>query len=245
MPDFRIADTAPEHRKMRAAGPAAIGLWAMAGAYAMSPTQMTDGWVPLYWVQTWPAGKRLATVLVGVGLWQEADRDGIPGYQFHEWDERQRLASSVEDEKRKARERMQAIRSGSVRANKMRTSHRTTSERSPNVHDSLTLTPGGSVGGVSPVGRYAGTRDIETPLEIRPAERCPKHVGDPDPPNCGKCADQRRAVEKWDQQRNLAERMVIRACGLCDGDGYRLVPGRRIPMTPYVRCDHTREQALT
>jgi hypothetical protein len=29
-----------------------------------------------------------------------------------------------------------------------------------------------------------------------------------------------------------------RACRLCDGDGWRLVPGRRIIATPYQACDH-------
>lgn len=251
MPDFRVADTASEHPKLRAAGLLAAGLWSMAGSWSMNPAHMTDGWVPDYWVLGWPQGKKSAAKLVEVGLWIPKERGGQQGWQFHDWFDINRSAATVEDERRKARERMTRVRSGSVRANGSRTLVRTSGERSSegaaNVHDSLTQspTPSVQVGGVSPVGRYTRAREEETPLEIRPAERCPKHVGDPDPPNCGKCADQRKVVEKWDQQRHLDERLAIRACGLCDGDGYRLVPGRRIPMTPYVRCDHTREQALT
>jgi hypothetical protein len=29
-----------------------------------------------------------------------------------------------------------------------------------------------------------------------------------------------------------------RACRLCDADGWRLVPGRRLIATPYEPCDH-------
>lgn len=28
------------------------------------------------------------------------------------------------------------------------------------------------------------------------------------------------------------------ACRYCDADGWRLAPGRRLPITPYVACDH-------
>lgn len=133
MPDFRVADTAPEHPKMRAAGPAAIGLWAMAGAYSMNPSHLTDGWVPEHWVKTWPSGLKLATTLVKVGLWSRADRDGIAGYRFHDWMDTQRSASSIEDDKRKARDRMARARSKNVRPNKVRTSAATEAERSDEV----------------------------------------------------------------------------------------------------------------
>lgn len=99
MPDFRIADTAAEHAKMRAAGPAAVGLWAMAGAYAMNPAHLTDGWVPAYWVISWPSGKKLASTLVKVGLWREEARDGMQGWLFHDWTDIQRSADEIAAEK--------------------------------------------------------------------------------------------------------------------------------------------------
>lgn len=251
MPDFRIAETAPEHRKLRAAGPAAIGLWAMAGAYAMGSTQMTDGWVPAYWVATWPSGKRLAGTLVKVGLWKEEQRDGLPGWQFHDWDRIQRLASEVEQEKRKARERMQAVRkrpstavsSRDVRPNTNGTSDRTQPERAENVHDSLSLSL--SLGGTTG-GEVTTTRARENP----PPPRCPQHenaTGDPGP--CRACGDARRASEAWDgdaDRREAARRSAearevadlraraIAGCDLCDERGYR---GRTL-------CDHDPE-ALT
>lgn len=111
MPDFRVADTAPEHRKLRTAGLAAAGLWALAGAYAMR--ELTDGWVPEYWVTTWPAGKRQASTLVSVGLWRREKRDGLPGYSFHDWTGYQRPADKIHEDRRKGRERAAKSRHGS------------------------------------------------------------------------------------------------------------------------------------
>jgi hypothetical protein len=245
LPDFRIAETAPEHRKLRAAGPAAIGLWAMAGAYAMGSTQMTDGWVPAYWVATWPSGKRLAGTLVKVGLWQPEERDGLPGWQFHDWAQIQRLASEVEQEKRKARERMQAVRkrpatavsSRNVRPNTNGTYDRTQPERAENVHDSLSLSL--SLGGTTG-GGVTTTRARENP----PPPRCPQHVNaDGDPGPCRACGDARQAREAWDadaDRREAARRSAeareaaevraraIAACDRCDDRGYR---GKTL-------CDH-------
>lgn len=249
MPDFRIAETAPEHRKLRAAGPAAIGLWAMAGAYAMGTTQMTDGWVPAYWVAGWPSGKRLAGVLVKVGLWKPAERDGIPGWKFHDWDQIQRSAASVEDEKRKARERMATIRKGpstsvrsrDVRANTNGTHDRTPPERSTNVHDSLSLSLGLSKG-----GEVTTTHAREN---SPPPPKCPTHIdhlGDPGP--CRDCGAARRAWETWEagaeQRASLAHTAEVRraadlrsvavaACDMCDERGYI---GRQL-------CDHDPQSA--
>lgn len=115
MPDFRVADTAPEHPKLRAAGLAAVGLWATAGAYAMR--ELTDGWVPEYWVLTWPSGKANANKLITVGLWRKETRKGIAGFGFHDWAEYQRPAEKIHEERRKGRERAQRSRERSgVRA---------------------------------------------------------------------------------------------------------------------------------
>lgn len=97
MPDFRIADTAPEHRKLRSAGLAAAGLWALAGAYAMR--ELTDGWVPDYWVQTWPNGKKSGAALVAAGLWKIEERGGLPGYRFHDWLDYQRSEQQFASER--------------------------------------------------------------------------------------------------------------------------------------------------
>lgn len=255
MPDFRVHDSAPSHRKMRAAGLAALGLWAMGGAQAM--TGMTDGWVPGWFVRSWgPNGTRLARRLCEVGLWINEPRDGEDGYTFHDWADYQRLAADIESARQKARDRMAALRGGgrdgaSVRANARRTYDEraaststnvpaTSPEPAPNVHDSLTLTHGGGpVGGKRPVGQRAQPRDEPPPG--RPAERCERHSDtDGDPGPCGACGHARRAAEDWDRRAARRRTEEIRACRLCDGDGYRLEPGRFVPVTPYVRCDHAR-----
>lgn len=243
MPDFRVSDTAPEHPKLRAAGLAAAGLWAMAGGWCMQPTQLTDGWVPAYWVATWPGGTKAAAKLIQAGLWVKASRDGTPGYQFHDWADYQRTRAAVEDERSKARDRMRSVRSRGVRANtpvdkspktitKRSTSGvtegptrelvtqsttlatpvdnpvtsgegvefaRTSGARSPNVHDSLTLTHthgSSGQGGKTFVGAHEP-----------PPLRCPEHRDDPEPGPCGKCADARRTRERWtaDQETRRAE----------------------------------------
>jgi hypothetical protein len=127
-----------------------------------------------------------------------------------------------------------------VRANNHQRFPRTEPERSPNVHDSLTLTHSGPVGGGAAVGASAAR---ETPPEFdqrgRPAERCAQHAevdGDPGP--CRSCGDARKAAAGYDHRAAHERQAVIRACPLCDIDGWRYEPGRRVPMTPYVRCDH-------
>jgi hypothetical protein len=58
-----------------------------------------------------------------------------------------------------------------------------------------------------------------------PSERCPQHQDDPDPPNCGRCADARRARQRWDAAVAARERAAPRCrihrgepahnCGRC------------------------------
>lgn len=159
MPDFRIADTAPEHAKLRAAGPAAVGIWAMAGAYAMR--ELTDGWVPAYWINTWPQGRKYAARLVYVGLWTQEDRGGIDGYRFHDWSGYQRSASQIQRDRAQARDRMRRVRSTDVRPNKERTVSSRSAARSGNVHDSLPLPQGEGLSSPSPSGERAREHDPE------------------------------------------------------------------------------------
>jgi hypothetical protein len=244
MPDFRVHESAPEHRKMRAAGLAAIGLWTMSGAY--STREGTDGWVPAHFVATWPGGKRQVKTLLQIGLWWPEDRDGIPGFRFHDFLDYQRSAEQIEQEKEKARARMAALRgnppaNGSrppkppsavdVRPNKPRTSTAHSPEGSENVHDSLSLSlslSGGSVGGEVPL-------DDARP-KTPPPPKCPAHNGtDTDPGPCRACGNARQAAETWaaDQalaaktaaaaevhQRAETKRLAIAACTMCDATGY-------------------------
>lgn len=225
MPDFRIAETAPEHPKLRAAGPAAVGLWAMAGAYAMGTAQLTDGWVPYYWVATWQGGPRLAKTLVRVGLWTEEQRNGVPGYQFHDWLDIQRSREGIEDEKRKARDRMAAVRkrpstgpsTRDVRANTTRTFAEGSDERSPNVHDSQSLS----------LSQWSSREEGSPPARASepPPPRCPKHINEPAPGPCGACADARRRGEAWQAAQDQARAALADELAAARAD-------------PRQRCDH-------
>lgn len=224
MVDFRIADTAPEHPKLRAVGLAAAGLWSLAGAYAMR--ELTDGWVPEYWVQTWPSGKKHAAALVNVGLWSKAVRQSLPGYQFHDWIDYQRTAESVERERAEARDRARRNRE-SKRSSGERSGERTANVRSAS-HDSRALTraltPEGSTReGTSGKQRATSRND--------PRPRCPQHSQLPPDqriPACGACKQLRLDAEAHaaDQhERDTADRAerraAIDACQVCDDRGMR------------------------
>lgn len=242
MPDFRVADTAPEHRKLRAAGLAAAGLWAMAGGYAMR--ELTDGWVPEYWVTTWPSGKRHAATLVKVGLWRHEDRDGIPGYRFHDWFTIQRPADKIRDDRHRARER--AAKSYANRAPNVQ---RRKNESAPNLHDSLSLalTPKG-LSGEGTSGKQRAQDHERPPQTTLTSEnnRCAVHAAlgpDQAVPNCGTCADLRRSAERHAADQAAAERdaraerrAVIEACDRCDDRGMREIGPERLP----ARCSHDR-----
>ena len=93
---FYVDDGLNGNSKARAAGPAAMGLWVMAGSY--SGQQLTEGLVPDWWIKTFSAGMKLAARLVEVGLWHAPDgarcksktcpgRKVIPAghFAFHDW----------------------------------------------------------------------------------------------------------------------------------------------------------------
>lgn len=44
-------------------------------------------------------------------------------------------------------------------------------------------------------------RNRESPVTAVPPSKCPRHLHNPDPPPCGKCADARRAYEVWQKGR--------------------------------------------
>lgn len=86
---FRVDDQLPDHRKARAVRKthptkrrdvAPFGLWAFAGAWS------SDGFVPLEVLEDWDDDAfELAERLVAAGLWHPTERDGEPGYVFHDW----------------------------------------------------------------------------------------------------------------------------------------------------------------
>jgi hypothetical protein len=114
------------------------------------------------------------------------------------------------------------------------------------------------VGGGSSGSVPRGPRDDPPPPKPatttgRRRPRCDRHAGIPDDeygPNCGACADARKAAETVRaaidadaERQRLAELATVRACRHCDAEGWRL-DEHRIPITPYQRCDHRRLQAV-
>lgn len=131
MPFFPVDDDFTFHRKARAAGNAAIGLWTRAGAYCMK--QATDGVVLR--AELDGMGKLSeARKLVEVALWHapghDCDRCPQPpkgGWLFHDWHDigRYKSGEQLKAERVAAKERMRAKRArereGDVRANGDRT----------------------------------------------------------------------------------------------------------------------------
>lgn len=96
---FNADDKMHSHPKSRAAGLEAIGLWLLAGTYCTD--YLTDGAVPLWFVESWPRGKQLALKLIKSGFWEADGED----FQFLSWGEYQRTKEQVLAAKEKAAER--------------------------------------------------------------------------------------------------------------------------------------------
>lgn len=247
MPDFRVADTAPEHPKLRAAGLPAAGLWALAGAYSMR--ELTDGWVPGYWVATWPQGARHAAALIRVGLWHPQARHGLPGYAFHDWDGYQRAAEKIRQDRISARERAEKSRRSSAARAPAPKPH----VRKPS-HDSLALALTKETS--PPLSRTQRTRidklaaaadataeEIQTLLihtrRQRPDVRSPLAFLTTCHAN-GDLADQLAELRAGTRRKRTAaaRRAAIDACDRCDDNGQREITPDR-----YGRCDHTPKPA--
>ena len=81
---FRVDDRFHSHPKALAAGPAALGLWVIAGSW--SAANLTDGFVPDHVLPRLADGaEELARTLVAAGLWRRCRG----GYRFHDWSDYQ------------------------------------------------------------------------------------------------------------------------------------------------------------
>jgi hypothetical protein len=83
---FKVDDKLHDHRKARAAGSTAMGVWLLAGSW--SADNLTDGFIPATILPRW-GRPRDAKRLTEVGLWHATEQDGEKGWRFHEWHERQ------------------------------------------------------------------------------------------------------------------------------------------------------------
>lgn len=105
---FNADDKMHGHPKVRRAGLEAIGLWTVAGTYSCD--YETYGFIPAWFVESWPRGKKLATVLIRERFWVEHEQDGEQGYMFLSWEEYQRTREEIEEARKRNRERQQAWR---------------------------------------------------------------------------------------------------------------------------------------
>jgi len=79
---FKVDDKLHDHRKVRKAGKAAMGVWVLAGSWSMD--NETDGFIPADVLSRWGSRADAAT-LVAVGLWDHEEFHGEQGWRFHDW----------------------------------------------------------------------------------------------------------------------------------------------------------------
>jgi hypothetical protein len=161
MPWFKVDDDLAFHRKVVAAGNAAMGLWVRAGSW--SAQHLTDGFVPdhiLTLIGTPPQRKKL----IEVRLWIAVSG----GIKFHEWNEsgRQPTSKAVRIEREKAAERQRAWRAA-------KTGRYTENPGEPQVNDpghgvSHSVSHGVSHGVTPPLVTPAPTRPDPTQIEETP-----------------------------------------------------------------------------
>jgi hypothetical protein len=182
----KLDDGFPEHPKMATAGP--LGLAMQVSALCYCNRNLTDGFIPHAMAKKLldlddirgVAWKGVVKRLVDVGAWREV----TGGWQIHDYAEYQPTRAQVEDERKAARDRMQA-----VRANKSRTS----TERSPELRRS------------SP---------YPVPVPDVPTERTRAHARDPtpktQPPVFNGAVDVAPLAEASDPETTAAQLAAIR-----------------------------------
>jgi hypothetical protein len=104
MPWFKVDDSFYDHPKVKELSSHAVRLWLMAGS--RSARYLLDGWVDQAFVNTFANGSRSARALVAANLWYEDERDGQPGWSFHDWADYQPMRADVERRREQTRERV-------------------------------------------------------------------------------------------------------------------------------------------
>lgn len=251
---FQVDPDFYDHPKVTGMSDAAFSLWVRAGSF--SAAKLTDGFISEdVLAYTLRSSEDVAEELARRGLWRRTKG----GWRFHQWDGRNLTRKRVEDDKKADAERKRTARnkrSGRQGANeepqvdtpnvlpdggRIPGGLEGDSDGNPAVSvslslsESLSVSSSTSVGGVSYVPARASA----------PTPRCPKHINEPTTDPCRPCGDARKFREAWDTQQAEArqgELAAVRQCRLCDGEGSRYVRGRRLPMSPKVRCDHQLHQ---
>lgn len=100
---FLVDDNLTFHRKVIAAGNAAMGLWVRAGAQAAR--ELSDGYVPKSMANQLGTRPQIAA-LIRVGLWRDVDG----GYEFHDWLDINDSRERVQEKRRSNRDRQSRFR---------------------------------------------------------------------------------------------------------------------------------------
>lgn len=251
---FKVDDSFHSHPKVLATDPAALGLWVLAGSW--SSAHLTEGVVQDDVLpRLLPDAATLARKLVTAGLWKRVRG----GYQFHDWLDRNPTREAVAAERKANAERQRRFRDRqatlptSVRDQGTQDQTQSTQavDNSPGFDDirgtagqagrrnAVTNGPSNAVTNSAPtrpdptlIGGNSLTvgngHARASPAE--PPRNCPEHLDNPDPPPCGRCADARRAHDRWEAQRAAR----IAAAPKC----------RRHRGEPAANCGRCRSEAL-
>jgi hypothetical protein len=232
MPWFQVDDQLPVHRKVTAAGNAAMGLWVRAGSWCQQ--NLTGGFVPTDVVRSLGTIGQ-ANALVASGLWHKEEG----GYIFHDWDKHQ---MSVEDIKERKRKRQEAGRKGGQMSGQSRRGEASASATAEQVlNENRTLGPGPAL---SVVTKGGGVTEGDDP---EPPRYCDEHPNDTTE-YCRPCIVRRKSHDAWkgrqkqleadqleqQRQKRIREAQTLTACGDCDEDGWRYDDRE-------VKCNHDRE----
>jgi hypothetical protein len=216
---FQVEADFYDHPKSIGLSDAATALWVRAGSY--SAAKLLDGFIAEHVLSTLSRSPEAAAEeLVARGLWRRTRG----GFQFHQYEERNLTKADVEAdreyERNRKRERRAATKSAQVNTPSVPPglpavvpdlSHRD-SGQSPSGSVSVSVSVSESVSESGPGGP-------------EPPRRCRDHQDDPDPPNCRRCGEARRANESWhaDRRERLAAAAQCRVhrgqlahnCALC------------------------------
>jgi len=196
---FQVDPDFYDHPKAIGMSDAATALWVRAGSY--SAAKLSDGFVAdaaLSLLSRCP--EEASGELVTRGLWRRVKG----GYRFHQWSLRNLTRVRVEADKTADRERKRKEREAArqkpkpqVNGQVVQPDSKPESDRSPpGIHPlSVSVSVSESVSGS---GHELRPVLNGTPVVVpEPPNRCPEHLNDWKPPNCGPCADARRAHEAW------------------------------------------------
>jgi hypothetical protein len=255
---FPFDDKAHSDDRFRRAGLAGVGLYAMAGAYCAD--QLTDGFVPDWFVRQFANGSRTVRILIAEGLLtRRAGEGGVNGYQFVDFPESLTRAAS-EERKRRWRDDKRKRKSGNdfsvvVSTKESATESSADSSVEPRLESASETTrfppiqspeskfqegglgrPGTALATANPILNIPPRNPAE---DDSPQPWCSRHPGGTDAP-CGACGRANDTYKRAKAERESAQiarqQREAENCKRCE-EGWLLGPDRK-PVEPARRCDH-------